>query len=466
RYLLCLTCGFAGLQTVWSVILSNGTTFLISLGLSKSTTALIWIAAPLAGTIIQPIVGAHSDHCKLSWGRRRPFIIGGALATACSIMALAWVEHLAGPFSGRFVGNFEHEESAKARVTILIASFLVCCLNISIQPVQVGLRALVIENSPPQQQAQSTAWTTYLIGIGNIGGYLAGSVDLVGDPTLGPVFQFRALALLASITLLVTAFITCFAVAEEVPMMRPVSKTSTNTVKISGEMLRNLPKGIRNVYKIQFFAWIGWFPILYYKSTYVSELYSESFNHQYAKSIDAQQHEAAHIGTSANLRFAMVALISNILFSIMLKSDTMRSRTRGLNLTHLWLFGHVLFIFIILLTFFVKTSVQGTFLLALAGIPWALTQWLPYVALGEEITFMSGIGIGEGDLRSHLKVEAGVVMSLHNAAMSLPQMLAAAMCSGIFWLAKDFEHSDATAWAIRISAVGTVIAAYLTSRLQ
>jgi solute carrier family 45 protein 1/2/4 len=60
-YLIILTISLGGLQIAWSVELSNGSPYLLSLGLSKSLMALVWIAGPLSGTLVQPYVGVRSD---------------------------------------------------------------------------------------------------------------------------------------------------------------------------------------------------------------------------------------------------------------------------------------------------------------------------------------------------------------------------------------------------------------------
>lgn len=101
-YLILLTISIGGLQIAWSVELSNGTPFLVSLGLSKSLMALVWIAGPLTGTLVQPYVGMLSDRCRVSWGKRKPFMLGGALATMISLMILAWSRNIVGGFLGLF----------------------------------------------------------------------------------------------------------------------------------------------------------------------------------------------------------------------------------------------------------------------------------------------------------------------------------------------------------------------------
>jgi len=99
-YLLILTISIGGLQIAWSVELSNGSPYLLSLGLSKSLMALVWIAGPLTGTLVQPYVGMLSDNCRLPMGKRKPFMIGGSIATILSLLFLAWAKEIVGGAAG------------------------------------------------------------------------------------------------------------------------------------------------------------------------------------------------------------------------------------------------------------------------------------------------------------------------------------------------------------------------------
>ena len=71
---------------------------LLKLGLAKSQTSLVWIAPPLSGLIVQPIVGVVSDSSRLKWGRRRPFMLLFSALVAVFLLVLAWAEEIVGVF--------------------------------------------------------------------------------------------------------------------------------------------------------------------------------------------------------------------------------------------------------------------------------------------------------------------------------------------------------------------------------
>lgn len=142
-YLILLTISIGGLQIAWSVELSNGTPFLVSLGLSKSLMALVWIAGPLTGTLVQPYVGMLSDRCRVSWGKRKPFMLGGALATMISLMILAWSRNIVGGFLGLF-GADPTSQGVKV-TTIAFAVLWIYILDFSIN---TGMMIPVHSNRP------------------------------------------------------------------------------------------------------------------------------------------------------------------------------------------------------------------------------------------------------------------------------------------------------------------------------
>ena len=129
-YMFLLTLGGIGLQIGWSVEMSNGTPYLLSLGMSKAILALVWLAGPLSGVLVQPFVGLKSDRCRIKWGKRRPFVIGGGLATIVALMALAWTREIVGGFLSIF--GVDYYSPAVSLITMILAVILVYVLDFAI----------------------------------------------------------------------------------------------------------------------------------------------------------------------------------------------------------------------------------------------------------------------------------------------------------------------------------------------
>jgi solute carrier family 45 protein 1/2/4 len=87
--------------------------------------ALVWVAGPLTGVLVQPYVGLKSDRSRIKWGRRRPYIAGGAVATVVSLLALAWARQIVGGFLGLFGAD-----PALQLVRVSIMGFAVLCIYI------------------------------------------------------------------------------------------------------------------------------------------------------------------------------------------------------------------------------------------------------------------------------------------------------------------------------------------------
>lgn len=262
--LLLLTISNFGIQGVWSLLFSYGTVYLQTLGFSSTLTAIVWLAGPLSGAFFQPFVGALSDRCKSRFGRRKPYILGGAIATIVCLLGLASVEgavcHLG--FKKRGI------ESREYKITIrTMAVFWVYTLNMAIQPLQAGVRALIVETCPSNQQVEASAWVARFNNLGSMFTFFLGSQCLpawLGDS------QFMALSLLTSTILLLVVSVSL--IASEKEKAHPESAkteelpSETSVLKTLISSARNMPPRSWLVCKVQFFAWLGWFPFLYYNT--------------------------------------------------------------------------------------------------------------------------------------------------------------------------------------------------------
>lgn len=98
--------------------------------MSKALLAIVWVAGPLTGTLVQPYIGILSDNCRIPWGKRKPFMIGGGLATIFCLMILAWVREIVAGLLGIFGAD---AQSTGVKVTTQVfATIMMFCLDFAI----------------------------------------------------------------------------------------------------------------------------------------------------------------------------------------------------------------------------------------------------------------------------------------------------------------------------------------------
>ena len=84
-------------QIVWTVELGYGTPYLLGLGLSEKYTALVWLAGPISGLVVQPLIGAISDSSTSRY-RRRFWVVVSTALLVFSLIGLGFTEPMAKAF--------------------------------------------------------------------------------------------------------------------------------------------------------------------------------------------------------------------------------------------------------------------------------------------------------------------------------------------------------------------------------
>ncbi|MFM8358456.1 MAG: MFS transporter, partial [Verrucomicrobiota bacterium] len=139
-----LSFGFLGIQFGWGLQMANMSPIYEMLGAKESELALLWIAAPLTGLLVQPVVGHLSDRTWNRLGRRKPYFLVGAVLSSLALVAM--------PHSGALW-------MAVGLLWILDAS-----INISMEP----FRAFVADLLPEEQRPFGFSVQTLLIGLGAV----------------------------------------------------------------------------------------------------------------------------------------------------------------------------------------------------------------------------------------------------------------------------------------------------------
>lgn len=352
-----------------------------------------------------------------------------------------------------------------------------------------------------------------VVGVGNIIGYVAGYVDLPKYMGFFGNTQFKILCVIASISLSSTVAISVLTIKERDPRLTPAKpKAKTGVIsffKTVFKSIRRLPPLTRKVCEVQFFAWIGFFPQLFYSSSYVGDIYVQPFLEKNPNmtppEIDKLYETATRMGTRALLVYAITSLTTNVFLPFLIapsydvatydSDDSQKSYTTlfsrfldclvipWLTLRRAWLISHLIFATCMFSTLIVRSIGGATALIGIVGISWALTLWAPFAIISAEVSKRDALrrsrevvaarteldtDVEEGHI-SEEEDQAGVILGIHNMAIAAPQILATIGSSVIFrFLQKPRGTPGDRSYPAVLAAGGlfTLIAALLTSRIK
>lgn len=145
--------GFLGVQIGFALQNGNVSRILSDLGADLSSLSLFWLAAPIMGLLVQPIVGALSDRTWNKLGRRLPFILGGAIVAATAMALLPNASMVVAFIPPMIFG-------------LLIFAIKDAAFNVTFQP----FRSLVSDMVPGEQRNLGYSVQTLLINIGAVVG--------------------------------------------------------------------------------------------------------------------------------------------------------------------------------------------------------------------------------------------------------------------------------------------------------
>lgn len=104
----------------------------------------------------------------------------------------------------------------------------------------------------------------------------------------------------------------------------------------------------------------------------------------------------------------------------------------------------------------------------MAGIPWAVTQWVPWALIGVETSRLGLTTAGENDEEedeSSGDAQSGAILGIHNMAISLPQVLSGAVSIVSYRIAEGAGSEVPTAWVLASSGLAAFVAGWLASRM-
>src|ERR1044072_8411196 len=184
--------GFLGIQFGWGLQLANMSAIYSYLGAKEADIPFLWLAGPVTGLIVQPIIGAMSDRTWNWLGRRRPYFLVGAMLSTIALFIMP--------------------DSTSVRMAAALLWVLDASINISMEP----FRAFVADKLDASQRTVGFVMQSFFIGIGaslaNALPYLLNWMGVTGSTASGiPLsvkYSFQAGAVVFLLAVLWTVFTT------------------------------------------------------------------------------------------------------------------------------------------------------------------------------------------------------------------------------------------------------------------
>ncbi len=375
--------GFFGIQFGWALQMGNMGPIYEYLGASADEIPFLFLAAPLTGLIVQPIVGYLSDR---TWhptlGRRRPyFLVGAILSSICLCM----------------MPNSSAIWMAAGTLWILDSS-----INISMEP----FRAFVADKLPEEQRSMGFAMQSFFIGLGSfVAGYLptwlADYFDMSRVADGGVPQNIKVAFYVGAAAFFTSVLYTILTSKEYPPVEIPMREKVVESKRGFGAGFReimhaigDMPPRMKKLALIQFLTWPGLFLMWFYYSTAV------------ARNIFGATDETTELYTLgveyANKTMAYYNMIT-FMFAFSLP---LLAKSVGRNITHMMcLFAGG---FGLLSLAFITEPWQLYLSMTGVGIAWASILSMPYVML-------AGVIPDE---------KMGIYMGIFNFFIVLPEIIA------------------------------------------
>lgn len=403
------TAALAGCQFAWSSQIGYSTKAFEEFGMSSALVPWAWIAGPVSGMIVQPLIGKWSD----SIGVRKPFIITGAVLTITSMIVFSNAGSIGKMMNDQpqcYTSSLKDIKSSDCPVSLAVSIISFALLDFSINAIQGPIRTLLVDLSPPTQQEQINAWFAYMASFGNLSATLLGSLDLV---SIFPLFgsQITALysigalfVLLSTLPVILLAKERCDAISKGLDSNRRVSILKA---------WNSFPDTAKNAFWVNFCTWYAFFTMFIYATSWVgSEVFHGSPSKHALKHTYDRGVRLGNLGLSIQAGLAMLSSIQfeipyvNLNFSILLWC------IRQFGAKYTYLSSQFLLAFMLFLTMVahVLTSVDlAIALIALTGWAWACTMTIPWSIAGKAVEDMS---------------DRAFLMSLMNLSQCIPEILA------------------------------------------
>jgi maltose/moltooligosaccharide transporter len=416
--LLAMSFGFFGIQHGFSIQFAKMSVIYEKLGASADQIPFLWLAAPLTGLIIQPIIGYLSDRTWGPLGRRRPYFLTGAILATIALF---------------FMPSASSLWMAAGLLWMLDAS-----INVSMEP----FRAFVADKLPKSQIAAGYAMQTFMIGIGGSLGFVIASTDwLVKFPQLAAIapsslhLQFYICGVIYLFAVLLTVFSTPEDPPDDLHLPQTSDKKTLSVANWASETwacLTDMPPAMKRLAGVQFFTWMGLFCMwIFYSVAVAHHVFGATDPHSalYDKGVAAAGSSMSVYQLVSTIFALMIPMIATKMSRVTI--HTLGLSAAGLGLLSLW---------------FIKDPALLIFPMIGVGIGWATILSMPYAILVDFIP----------------KEKYGIYMGIFNMFIVIPEILSSL---ALGWMMQHVFHNNHML-AIALGGGFMLIAAILVQSLK
>ncbi|MCI5579980.1 MAG: MFS transporter [Phocaeicola plebeius] len=389
--------GFFGVQIAYALQSANISRIFATLGADPHSLSYFWILPPLAGILIQPIIGALSDKTWCRFGRRIPYLFVGAII---AVLVMCLLPN---------AGSFGMSVGAAMVFGLFSLMFLDTSINIAMQPFKMMVGDMVNE----KQKGLAYSIQSFLCNAGSLAGYLFPFIfAAVGISNIAPkgvvpdsvIYSFY----IGAIILILCVIYTTVKVKEYPPQLyaqyHGISAEAKEEKSNVFQLLAKAPKAFWTVGLVQFFCWAAFmFMWTYTIGTIAANVFhapsvvSETTG---GLVLDTKSQEYQSAGDWVGILFAVQA-IGSVIWATVIPMFRSRKLIYALSL----ILGGIGFIS----TLFIHDQylLFGSFLLV--GCAWAAMLALPFTILTNSLT------------GGHM----GTYLGLFNGTICVPQIVAA-----------------------------------------
>ena len=414
--------GFLGIQFGWGLQMANMSAIFELLGAEADRLPILWLAAPLTGLLVQPIVGNLSDYTWNALGRRRPYFLVGAILAFIALISMPHCSNL------------------------WMAAGLLWILDTSANVSMVPFRAFVGDLLPVEQRTKGFAMQSIMLGLGAVSAsalpWILNNIFQVSNAS-NPLRRIPLTVEVSFYTGGVLFLGTVLWTIVTTPEYPPENLEQFERLKLdrggvfgslreSWQTLGHMPQIMKRLAGIQFFTWLGIFCfLLYFPPAIARQVFGAT----------SQNSVLYNDGIEwAGICFAVYNAVC-IGFSFVLPR---LARYLGRPLTH----GLCLLTGGVCLVSLLTISDRYVLLLAMIGlgIAWSSALIMPYAMLSSSIPPQS----------------RGVYQGIFNFFVVLPEVIAAL---GFGWVMHYLLHDDRLL-AVAMGGVSLIVAAGFTLLLH